>query len=128
MEIINTRYYIRHTSNSVYLLFPVTPVSLCKNSLEISIPYARLFCAVSSLQMFLKISLLKNVAILKGKRLCLNLSLMKLQAFNIIKKRLQHRRFPVNIAKFLRTSILQNIFHPLFSECLNTQVILFQNI
>ena len=28
---------------------------------------------------------------------------------NFIKKRLQHRCFPVNIAKFLSTSILKNI-------------------
>ena len=32
-----------------------------------------------------------------------------LQACNFIKKRLQHRCFPVHIVKFLRTSILKNI-------------------
>ena len=32
-----------------------------------------------------------------------------LQCCNFIKKRLQHRCFPVNIAKFLRTAILNNI-------------------
>ena len=32
-----------------------------------------------------------------------------LQAYNFIKKRLQHRCFPVNITKLLRTSILKNI-------------------
>ena len=32
-----------------------------------------------------------------------------LQAWNYIKKRLQHRRFPVKFAKFLRTSSLKNI-------------------
>ena len=32
-----------------------------------------------------------------------------LKACNFIKKRFQHRRFPVNIEKFLRTSILKNI-------------------
>ena len=31
------------------------------------------------------------------------------QVSNIITKRLQHRNFPVNIAKFLRTTILKNI-------------------
>ena len=36
-------------------------------------------------------------------------SLVRLQACSFIKKRLQHRRFPVNFAKFLRTSILKNI-------------------
>ena len=29
---------------------------------------------------------------------------------NFIKKRLQHRNFPVNIAQFLRTTIMKNIF------------------
>ena len=32
-----------------------------------------------------------------------------LQACNFTKKRLQHRCFPVNIVKFLRTPILKNI-------------------
>ena len=32
-----------------------------------------------------------------------------LQPINFIKKRLQHRCFPVNIEKFLKTSILKNI-------------------
>ena len=32
-----------------------------------------------------------------------------LQACNFIKKRYQHRCFPVNISKFSRTSILKNI-------------------
>ena len=31
-----------------------------------------------------------------------------LQAYNFIKERLQHRCFPVNIAKFLRTAFLWN--------------------
>ena len=32
-----------------------------------------------------------------------------LQACSFIKKRLQQRRFPVHIAKFLRTPVLKNI-------------------
>ena len=46
---------------------------------------------------------LKYFAIFKGKHLCLSLFLMKLQACNFIKKRLQQRCFLVNITKFLRT-------------------------
>ena len=42
---------------------------------------------------------LKNFAIFIGLRAC-----------NFIKRRLQHRCFLVNIAKFLRTSILKNIY------------------
>ena len=52
---------------------------------------------------------LKNFATFVGKHLCWSLFLIKLQACNFIKKRLQHRDFPVNIAKFLRTPFLQNI-------------------
>ena len=37
-----------------------------------------------------------------------------LQAYNFIKKRLQHRSFPVKFDKFLRTPILKNICGPLF--------------
>ena len=33
-----------------------------------------------------------------------------LRACNFIKKKLQHRYFPVNIAKHLRTHILKNIY------------------
>ena len=57
-------------------------------------------------QMFFKIGVLKNLEIFTGKHLCLSFPLIKLQAlaWNIIKKRLQHRCFPLNIAKFLRTT------------------------
>ena len=59
-------------------------------------------------QMFFKIVVLKNIAIFKGKRQCWSPFLIKLQAwmktYHFIKKRLQHRCFPVNIRKFLITS------------------------
>ena len=51
-------------------------------------------------QMFFKSDVLKNFANFTGKHLCWSL--------NFIKKRLQHRRFPMKFAKFLRTPILQN--------------------
>ena len=44
-----------------------------------------------------------------------------LQAYNIIKKRLQHRCFLVNFAAFLETTILKNIFERL----LLTRIVLF---
>ena len=44
-------------------------------------------------QMFFKISVLKNFAIFTGKHVCSSL---------------QHRSFPVNIVKLLRTPFLQN--------------------
>ena len=51
---------------------------------------------------------LKNFAIYTGKHLYWNLFLIKLQA-SFIKKRLTRTCFSVNIAKFLRKSILKNI-------------------
>ena len=55
---------------------------------------------------------IKNFAIFTGKHLCCSLFLIKrgLQACNFIEKRLQHRCFPVNIAKFLRTPISSCLF------------------
>ena len=55
---------------------------------------------------------LKNFTLFTGKHLCWSLSLIKLQGLqpsNFIKKRLQHRSFPVNNVKFLRTPILKSI-------------------
>ena len=53
------------------------------------------------------------------KQLCWSLFLNKnadLQSWNFIKKRLQHRCFPVNIAKSLRTPVLKNICERLFER------------
>ena len=61
-------------------------------------------------QMFFKIGVLKSFANFTGKHLCW-ISFNKvvgLKAWNCIKKRLQHRCFPVKFAKFLRTRFLQN--------------------
>ena len=66
-------------------------------------------------EVFYKKALLKNFAIFTGKYLCWSLFLIKLLAFRAatIKKRLQHKCLPVNIAKYLRTPLLKNI-----CECL----------
>ena len=53
-------------------------------------------------------SVLKNFAICTRKHLCW--SLFGVFGVNFIKKRLQHRYFPMNITKFLRTPILKNIW------------------
>ena len=52
-------------------------------------------------EVFYKKAVLKYFAIFTGKHLCWSLK--------FIKMRLQHRCFPVNIAKFLRAPILKNI-------------------
>ena len=62
-------------------------------------------------QIFFKIGALSNIAKSTGKHLCWSFFLMKvacLKAYNFIKKRFQHRCFPMNIAKFLRALFLQN--------------------
>ena len=52
----------------------------------------------------------KNFANFTGKPLCWSLFLKscRVEAWNIIKKRLQRKCFPVKFAKFLRTPFLQN--------------------
>ena len=54
-------------------------------------------------QMLFKIDVLKNVVNFTGKHLCWSLFLIKLQGCNFIKRKLQHRCFPVKFAKFLST-------------------------
>ena len=56
-------------------------------------------------QISFKIGALENFTIFTGKYLSRGLFLIKLQACNLIKKRSQHRCFPVNIEKFSRTPI-----------------------
>ena len=61
---------------------------------------------------FVKASVSKNFANFTGKHLGRSLFFNKvagLKACNFMKKRLQHRCFPVKFAKFLRTHILSNI-------------------
>ena len=60
---------------------------------------------------FYKKSVLKKFPIFTGNYLCSSLFLIKLQTLRpaTLLKRLQHKCFPVNIAKFLRTPILKNI-------------------
>ena len=64
----------------------------------------------SSLQMFFEIGVLKICNIHRKTPVLESLfsKLASLEACNFIKKRPQHRCFPVNIAKFLRKFYLQN--------------------
>ena len=50
-------------------------------------------------RMLFKIGVLKNFANVTGKQLCWSLFLITLQAFNFIRKRLEHRCFPVEFLK-----------------------------
>ena len=56
----------------------------------------------------IKKAVLKKFEILTGKHLCWSSFLIK-----FINKRLQHRCFPLNIAKFLRAPTLKNIYERL---------------
>ena len=57
-------------------------------------------------QMFFKIGVSKNFANYTGEHLCWRHFLIKLQTWRLFKERLQHRCFPVKLAKFLRISFL----------------------
>ena len=63
-----------------------------------------------------KKAVLKEFANFTGKHRCWSLFLIKLQA-NFIKKRLQHRCFPVKFAKFLKTPVSKNIWEQLLLHC-----------
>ena len=59
-----------------------------------------------------KKGVLKNSARFTGKHLCQSLffnQVAGLRPATLLKKRLWHRRFPVNLAKFLKTPILKSI-------------------
>ena len=62
--------------------------------------------------MFFKVSVLKNLLNFTGTHLwCWSLFLNKVSAltgYNFIKKRLQHRCFTEKLARFSRTTFLQN--------------------
>ena len=61
----------------------------------------------SCYQMFFKVDVLKIFGTFTRKYLCWSLFLIKLQAWRtIIKKKLQHRCFPVKFAKFIKTPFL----------------------
>ena len=69
-------------------------------------------------QMFFKAGI-KSFAIFTGKHLCWSLFLIKLQDWRLafsLKKKLQHRCFHINIARFLKTAFLWNTFHFTFPQ------------
>ena len=67
-------------------------------------------------EVFCKKRVFKNFADFTGKYLRWSLFLIKLQACNIIKKRLQCRCFLVEISKFLRIPFLKNICDQILLE------------
>ena len=89
---------------------PIWARSISYQKRAVLVKFKQVSEAGSSLQMFFKIAVLKNFANSTGKHLCWRYFLIKLQSWkDSIKKRLQHRSFPVKFAKFLRTPFLHNI-------------------
>ena len=73
----------------------------------------------------------KNFTKFTGKHLCQSLLFNKVAGLNpatLLKKRLWHRCFPVNFAKFFRTSFLQNTSGGWFKGCQRYSNIRFLNI
>ena len=116
VKFLSTAFFIKH----LRWLLSVPMKRMAASDCGTLLPYwqwIRFFRSSRSLMFFkigvkkfnrFKIGLkLQNIAIFIGKHLCWSLFLIRLQAFqdcNFIKMRLQHRCFPVNIAKFLRTT------------------------
>ena len=70
-------------------------------------------------QMFFKTGILKDFAIFTGKQLCWSLFLIKLKDWRLAfssKKTLQHRCFPMNIARFLKKAFLWNTYSLYFPK------------
>ena len=72
--------------------------------------------------MFLKIGVLKNLAVFTGKQLCCSLFLVK--ACNFINNMLQHRCFLVNAAQFLGTAFFKEHLRRLLLFCKNLSCVL----
>ena len=62
----------------------------------------------SHLRYSIKKGFLKNFSKFTGKHLCSESPLPELMPTALLKRRLRHRCFPVNFAKFLRTPFLRN--------------------
>ena len=69
---------------------------------------------------YVKKGVLKNFTMLTGKHLCWSLFSLNAPAWvfrsEVLKKRLQHSCFPVNIVKFLKNPILKNIYERLLLD------------
>ena len=81
----------------------------CVSILQILISHSR----ISHQRCSVRIGVLRNFTKFTGKHLCQSIFLNKvagLRPVTLSKKRLWHRCFPVNFAKFLRAPFLQNTF------------------
>ena len=92
-----------NNSIELTLIVPRKQTSLFQQSRLIVMIFQHYFKTFrgSRSQMFFKIDDLGNFANFLGKHLCWSLFLIKFQAYNFIKKRLQQRCFPKKFAKFV---------------------------
>ena len=77
-------------------------------------------------EVFCKKGVLRNFVKLTGKHLCQSLFFNKVVALRpatLLKKRLWHRHFPTNFAKFLRTPFLQNTPGGCFYRLVNLSIL-----
>ena len=90
-----------NNSIELTLIVPRKQTSLFQQSLLTATIFQHYFKTFRSSrsQMFFKIGVLGNSANFLGKHLCWSLFLIKFQAYNFIKKRLQHRCFPCEICE-----------------------------
>ena len=75
-------------------------------------------------EVFCKKGVLRNFAKFTGKHLCQSLFLIKLRPATLLKKKLRRKCFPVNFAKFLRTSFLQNTSRRLLLMIYRNKIVL----
>ena len=94
--------YPCHTAFTRYPVFWCYIVQLFCQSIQLRSSHPKVFC---------KRGILRNFTKFFGKHLCQGLFFNKVAGpgtVTLLKKRLWHRCFPVNYAKFLRTLFLQN--------------------
>ena len=82
-------------------------------------------------EVFCKKGVFKNFVKVTGKHLCWSFFLNKisgLQSTTLLKKRLHHKCFPVNFAKFLRTAFIEQLRWLLLTENISTEVLISYSI
>ena len=122
---------MRHYVDNVPLYFNTNHHSALNSRIENSvikeIP-TQVFFRSNHRRCSIKTDVLKNCTKFTGKHLCQGLFFNKvagLRPVTLLKRRLWHRCFPVNFAKFLRTHFLQNIH---LDECFCVFLYILQNV
>ena len=94
----------------MFLLHGLFPIKFVNTNIQYFFGVMRNKVQKQPLEVFCKKDVLKNFAKSTGKRLCQSLffnRVVGLRSATLLKKKLWHRCFPVNFAKFLRTPFVQ---------------------